>query len=452
MPGLFTTLASSANSLGVYDKVLSAISDNINNSTTPGYAKQRISTLPQPFDPASGLAGGIMAGQLENSRDEYAESAVRRNLFAFGDAEQTASTLTSVEPLFDVSGDSGVPGALNQLFQSFSSWSVSPNDTVARQTVIDNAGLLAQRFNESASGLNDVSASLNESLRTTTGTINTLAGQIAEINGEIQSDYASASNPATDTRIHNALESLAEYGDFTMLKQGDGSYTVLLGGQTPLVVGHQAFGIGADVSSGSAVIVDSTGQDITTQLTGGRLKALVDLKNTVVPDFSDRLNQLAAGMADSINQTLAGGLDANDQFGVGLFAYNTPADAAFSLQVTGITPQELAAAQPGGSLGNANALALTALANSPQINGMTFMQAYANLASGVGTAVGNANANQQTRSDLLVQARSMRSDLQSVSLDEEAARIMQFQRAYEATARLVSTLNDLTEMTMQMLR
>jgi flagellar hook-associated protein 1 len=452
MPGLFTTLASAANSMSVYDKVLSTVSDNIDNATTPGYAKQRISTLPSPFDPASGLAGGITAGPLENSRDEYSEASVRRNLFAYGDSEQMVSTLASVDPLFDVTGDSGVPGALNQLFQSFSSWSVSPNDPVARQTVLENAGLVAQRFNETAAGLNQVSSSLNDQLQTTTGTINTLAGQIASINHEIQTDYASASNPATDTSIHNALENLAEYGDFTMLKQGDGSYTVLLGGQTPIVMGSQAFGINADTSTGTAVIVDSNGQDITTQLTGGKLKALVDLKNTVLPGFSNGLNQLAAGLADSVNQTLAGGLDATDQFGAGLFAYNTNADAAFTMQVTGITPDQLAAALPGGSLGNANALALTALANSPQVNGMTFMQSYSTLASQVGTAVQNANDDKQTRSDLLVQARSMRSDLQSVSLDEEAAQIMQFQRAYEATARLVSTLNDLTETTMQMLR
>jgi flagellar hook-associated protein 1 FlgK len=248
------------------------------------------------------------------------------------------------------------------------------------------------------------------------------------------------------------LESLAEYADYTALMQPDGSVTVLLGGQTPLVIGDKVSAISADTATGSVIVSDASGKDITSQVTGGRLKALIDTKNSVLPGYSADLNKLAAGLADGINGALAAGVDSNGQPGAPLFSYDSSADAAFTIKVAPITEPELAAAHPDAPGGNGNALDLTALASQPQINGMSFVQFYSDLAGRVGQALQGANNDKQTQQDLLVQARSMRSDLSSVSLDEEAALLIEFQRAYEATARVVTTLNDLTQTTIDMFR
>jgi flagellar hook-associated protein 1 len=452
MPGLFTTLVTSANALNVYERVLETISNNVNNANTPGYAKQRMSPNPQAFEPASGLAGGILPGELENMRSEYAERAVWRNQHAFGHSDQLTGELASIEPLFDVSGDYGIPGALNQFFQSVSSWSLSANDVVARRAVIERAGSLAQQFNSMGSGLSNASTALDDRIRSAADTINNLAGQVAAINAEIQSDYRNRGNAAIDTRLHNALERLSEYVDFTALEQPDGSFSILLGGQTPLVIGSNHYTFAAATGSGAAVLTDPDGKDITAQVTGGRLKALIDMKNTVLPECSRDLNQLAAGLADGINSLLASGVDTNGQPGAPLFTYNTAGDAAFTLAVTGIAPAELAAAYATAPGGNGNALDFTALANAQQINGMSFTQFYADLAARAGQLLQGAKGDRQTQQDLVVQARSMRADISSVSLDEEAARLIEYQRAYQATARVVTTLNELTQATIDMFR
>ena len=81
---------------------------------------------------------------------------------------------------------------------------------------------------------------------------------------------------------------------------------------------------------------------------------------------------------------------------------------------------------------------------------MTFTQFYGQLASQVGSDLKTSQTNATTRQDLLTQARSMRSDISSVSLDEEAAELIQYQNAYQATAKLVTTLDSLTQTTIQM--
>ena len=114
-------------------------------------------------------------------------------------------------------------------------------------------------------------------------------------------------------------------------------------------------------------------------------------------------------------------------------------------------PLEVTATLPGAPGGNGNALNLAALDDAPQAGGMTFTQSYASLASQVGQSLNSATEDRQTQQDLLDQARTTRSNAESVSLDEEATQMIEYQRAYQATARVVTILNDLTETVMNML-
>jgi len=452
MPGLFSALTTSANTLDVYEQVFQSISDNIENANTPGYAKQQLSPVPMPFDPAAGLSGGVAPGQLESSRNQYAESMVESDNSAWGYSNELSSQLSSIQPLFDVTGDSGLPNALNQFFQSFSALSVTPNDTVARSTVLNYAEQLAQQFNGMATGLTNASTAVNSALENDTGAINTLTSQLAALNQQIQNNGGQA-NTATDAAMYNDLESLSQYTDFTALHQSDGTVTVLMGNQTPVVMGNQSYAISAQTDdTGTVSIEDSNGNDVTSELTGGSLKALVDMNNTNLPEYLGQLNQLAAGVADSVNGVLAAGVDENGDPGAPLFSYDSSDDAAFSIQFTGMTTDQLAAATADAPGGNGNAIALNQLGTSSEIDGMTFMQFYGQLADQVGTDVQTSQNNATTQQDLLTQARSARSNISSVSLDEEAAELIEYQNAYQATAQLVTTLDSLTQTTTQMLQ
>jgi flagellar hook-associated protein 1 FlgK len=452
MPGLFGTLTAAADAMGVFSKALNTVSNNVANSGTSGYARQDFTVVAQPFDPRKGLTGGIAAGDIQNSRDEYAEQTVRRDQQAFGQADQSVTELSNIEPLFDVTGNSGIPQALNAFFQSFSALSVSPNDSVARSNVISSAVTLAQQLNSAATGLSNESMTLNSEIGGAVATINGLTQQIAQLNTQIQGSAQTASDPAVDASMNNALESLAGYVNFTALKPPDGSVTVLLDGQTPLVMGNQQYVLQGSTGSGTAVIQDASGKDVTAQLAGGRLKALVDMKNTTLAGYSNSLNQLAAGISDQVNNALLSGVDQSGNAGAPLFSYNSASDAASSLQVTGITNEELAAALPGAPGGNGNALNLAAMAGSPQIGGMTFTQFYSSLASQVGRALDSAKQDRATQQDLLDQAQSARSDVEGVSLDAEAMKMIAYERSYQAMAHVVTILNDLTEVVLNMVQ
>ena len=451
MGGLFNTLTTAADAMGVFSNALTTVGNNVENSGTPGFARQDFTVVAQPFDPREGLPGGIAAGEVQNSRDEYAEQAVWTDQQAFGSADQTVTELTGVQPLFDVTGNSGIPSAINALFQSFSALSVSPNDAVARSNVISSATSLTQEFNTAVTGLGNASLNLNQEISSATGTINGLTQQIAHLNTQIDSDTQTASDASVDASLHNAIESLAAYVNVTVLKQPGGSVTLLMDGQTPLVMGDQQYAIQASTGSGSAVISDASGKDVTAQVTGGRLAAMINVRNTTLPGYSNSLNQLAAGISDQVNNTLLNGVDLEGNQGAQLFSYNSPSNAAATFQVTGITADQLAAALPSAPGGNGNALNLVALANSTAVGGMTFTQAYSGLASQVGQSLDIATEDQTTQQDLLDQARTTRSNTEGVSLDTEAIKMLEYQRSYQATAHMVTILNGLTQNLIDML-
>ena len=230
MSNLLASLRASGDALAVFQEALGTIQNNIDNSSTPGYAKQQVNLVAQPFDVAGGLAGGVAARGLDDSRNQFAEEEVRRQVNALGRLDAQSQAVSSIEKLFDVSGTTGLPAALTQLFSSFSAWSVDPNGTSARQTVLDSAGQFADQVRGLAGSLNSVSQNLDQQIASTVQQVNSLAGQVQQYN--VQRRNLAQPDPGLDAQVNSSLEQLAQLADFTAVRQNDGTITVLTGGGT----------------------------------------------------------------------------------------------------------------------------------------------------------------------------------------------------------------------------
>jgi flagellar hook-associated protein 1 FlgK len=429
------------------------IQNNVSNADSPSFARQRLSFFPRPLDIRGGLAGGVDAGPLVSYRDSYSERNVWRQNHAYGRQSQTVADLEQIEPAFSITAGSGVAGALNNFFNSVSSWSVNPNDPVARQVVLDRADYVARQFNQNATELGSASFSADRQIRATADRINSLGSTIRDYVEERQSDVRKRDDPGLDASIHAALEELAELVDFNVVEEPDGGLQVLMGGQHPLVIGDRHFPVSVDFSFAQPQLLNSTGKDITADLSEGSLKGLFDTRNTLIPSYQAGLNELAQAFADRVNNVLAGGLDTGGANPTqDLFTYDITAGAAQTLAVNPLDPSQLAAAEAGAPSGNGNALRLAALADSNEVGGVTFNEFYGELSAQVGRDLSRARDSEQIQGQLLSQARELRADRSGVSLDEEAARLIEAQRAYQANAQLFSVLNSLTDTLINLLQ
>jgi flagellar hook-associated protein 1 FlgK len=443
---LFASLTNSANALKAFEDGLTVVQNNVTNATTPGYVEQTQVLEADPLNLSLGLTGGVSAGPVVSSRDLYAEESVRQQQTALGLYSQKVSDLTPLQSFFDLSSTSGLAPSMDALFSSFSQLSVNPNDTVSRQDVLNKAATVAQQFNSAASGLLGQTSNLDEQTRSIIENVNQLAATIAQVNSSGRVDADGTVNAGVDAQLNSSLEQLSQFVNFTTLQQPDGTVSVLVGGQTPLVVGDQSYAIQGDFSTPQTAILSSTGADITDQITGGQLSGVVDDNNNVIPSYVTDLNTLAQSFADQVNTTLDNGIDQNGAAPTtDLFTYDPVQGAALTLAVNPLTTDQIAAALPGAAGGNGNALAVAQLANATGVNGYTFDEFYGNLGGRVGNDVATATDSQTTKQNLLSQAQTLRQQVSGVSLDTEAEKLLAFQKSYEATSKMFTVLNELTE-------
>lgn len=475
MSNIFATLRTTGDILKVYERCLQVTQNNITNASTPGYARREITTIALPFGTEPGSVGGAKAGPVTSARSAFAERVVRRQTELLGRSKAETELLAGIEAAFPINGDAGVAGALNRLLQSFSSWSLTPNDPNARQAVLDEAQGLAHAFADTAAQLSEAARLAEVQLRDTVREINELAGVLRDANEEIRS--GARTDAGVDARIHATLEALSELVDFTAVQQQDGTYMVLAGGMAPLVIGDRQYEI--TMSFGhpedpaypegplSVRLLDSGGADITARITGGKLAGALDVRNNVlaglIGDGSQPgdLNRLAVAVAERVNGLLLSGWTA-DGFppGEDLFhydAYNHTAAARHFSVNPAFTPDMLAAIDPGPPyVSNGIALKLAGLA-VPQdpadtVDGVGFIAFYAGMAGRVGRQSAEAQQTSMLQAEAVAQARGMRSEASGVSLDQEAVLLMAYQRAYQAAANMIAVLNEMTGIAVNLLR
>ena len=477
MSSLFTSLNASSLSLASYERALQITQNNVDNASTPGYAAQTVDFTALSFDPRSGLSGGVSVSN-SSTRDTNLDSAVRGQLNNLGTAQQQVISLGGIERLFDISGTTGVPAAFTSLFSSFSGLSVDPSSSTSRQAVISAATNIAAAFGQISSGLDQSSADAGRQIRSQVGQINSLAAQIRSLNVEQQ--QSGTSDAGRDAQLETALESLSSVANISTRPSANGGTDVLLDGQIPLVLGVQQFSLSADPAPAPLTpplnpngtppeqILDSNGNDVTSHVSGGTLSGLLQFRNTTLASLrGDRnqngdLNTLAKNFADRVNSLLTSGVVSEGppvQTGTPIFTYNANdlTKTASSLSVvSGFTPDQIATISPGPpSVSNGTALALANVGSgtnsSDQVNGFSFTQFFGEIAGGVGkqlvTQKNAADLSQQAST----QAQSLRSQLSGVSLDAEAVKLTEFQKAYSASAKLITVLDQIAQSTLDIL-
>jgi flagellar hook-associated protein 1 FlgK len=461
---LFSALRSAASALDAFQRAVDVTQNNVTNANSPGYTKQTPSLVSRDFQTTTGITGGVQE-ITRDTRNSFADGAVQQQLSLLGQFQQLQTSLGPLQTVLDVSSNSAIPTALSNLFQSFSQWSVNPSDTTSQALVISAAQQAASAFQQTAAQLTGIRSLTDKDLQSTVDKINQDAQQIVDYNQSVARD--STPDAGRDARLHAVLEDLSSLADIQVIPGIGSTVTVLLGGQTPLVIGSELnalevedAGASNPVGPANKSIVDSSGRDVSSQVTSGSLYALLNVRNNLIPSLAGGgqqagdLNMLAQGLADTVNGLLAQGttsLTPPYAPGAPLFTYNSasPSNVAASLGVNPtLLPGQLAGVDPGPPfVANGIALMLAGLDNDPngQINGLSFTRFFSTLASRVGNESSRADTSVAAQTQLVAQAKSLRQQLSGVSIDEEAVRLIQLQSSYQAASKVVTVIDQLTQ-------
>jgi flagellar hook-associated protein 1 FlgK len=286
--------------------------------------------------------------------------------------------------------------------------------------------------------------------------VNALATEIAAINlriGDAQGDVQ-----AMIDQRNVAIANLAKIVNVSVVEHTNGVADVSIGSGRPLVIGRTAYQMTAtDGPAPLGLAVLSLGDyDLTGEITSGSLGGLLYVRDDALPAHQGRLDQLAYDVATAINGVHSAGYDANGN-PAGLF-FVAPAAVAGAAAAMAVDPaleadSSLLAGSATGAVGdNQTARALAALRDQPIVfgNSATPAQGWGQFVYHVGADVDGALDSAAGRDEIVRQLQRLRDDVSGVSLDEEAANLMKFQRAYEANARFFTTIVDTIDTLMEM--
>ena len=458
MGSLSASLNIAVGSLLAEQGAIETTSNNIANVTTPGYSRQRADlTETSPIEVGNLTLGtGVQLQDVTSLRDSILDLRVNQETQQQGKLNAFIGGGQQIQSLFNETSGTGLQAPLTALFNSFQQLSVNPSDLTTRQSVITSAQNLAQALNQTSNNLTTQQQNTDLAVKQSVEQINSLTTQIAQVNLQVAGAAGTGANagPFIDQR-QQLINQLSSYVDVSTVDAGGGSVTLTTSAGTPLVVGGQSFALSTQPNATTGFQdIYSGSTNITSQITEGQLAGQLQLRDQEIPSIRNSLDTVAYNLSNAVNTQQQAGYDLSGTAGGPLFTPLTQqAGAAAASKVAITDPNKIAASggpAPGNSGDNTNANALLALQNQQIVSGQTPIGYYGGLVFQVGNDVSSAQTQQQSGSLVLQQIQNLQGEVSGVDINEEAANLVRYQNAYQASAQVTSIINTLMLATINM--
>jgi flagellar hook-associated protein 1 FlgK len=447
MPGLTTSLSIATQALLVQQSALQVATNNIANANTPGYSREVLDLAENPPLPQGSLwfGTGVSAEKVESIRDRLLELRIYDETQRQGNAQAQSTALQQLEALFS-DPTKGIGADLTAFFNSINQLSTDPTSIPLRQSVLTAANNLANDFHNTVSQVTTIRHNLDLTVKQSVDQINQLTTQIAALNRQLAPlEQLGQDAGALEDQRNELIRQLSQVTGLLVVQTEHGE-TLATSNGVPLVVGTQSFALTVAPDVSGAQHIFAQGTDITSTFTGGQLGGLLAVRDQSVPNVLSDLDELAGGLASNFNAAHHLGFDLAGNQGQDFFAPAAPgAGAADAFQVLITDPSAIAASSDGSPGSNGNLANLLAVRDQKLPSGATPIDDYSTLIFNLGNWSLQAQAQAAASQTSLQQLASQRDAVSGVSIDEEATNLIRFQQAYQAAARVISTVNDLTQ-------
>jgi len=454
MGGLNTSLLIGLQALEANQGALDATSNNIANVNTSGYTRE-VAEFSENRQNASAneiTGGGVSLDGVQSIRDELLNLQIQQQTSLQKSADTQSSSLQQIQTSFSTTGGD-IASALTSFSSSLTQLSANPTSSAVQQGVIGSGQGVANAFNSAATALTGAQTQSDDQVTQTVAQINTLTAQIAQLNGQLAQVPAIENGGTVEDQRDQLVQQLSGLTGISITQSSDGE-TITTANGSPLVMGSQSFSLQTTTGSdGFQQVIDSNGNNITTSIQGGTLGGAIQVRDQTVPGLLSQLNTLASQFAASFNAAQEEGYDSNGNKGTAFFSVpSNPGDAGAAAGITvSITdPSKIAVSSDGSAGSNGNVANLSAALTQKLPSGQTAAQAYASLVFQVGNDASDASTQSTAIGDNLTQLTSQQGSVSAVNIDEETTNLERYQTAYEAAARIVSTIQVLNNAILNM--
>lgn len=438
----FSGLHIGKSGMGAAQRAMETAAHNLANVNTDGFTRQRVELRTAYPRQALGRAGaiqvgtGVVAAAVARLRQELTDGVYREGRGQAASTQAQAELLARAEAALGTVDD-GLPETVDAMWNAWEQLSRDPRDGTLRAQVLDAARDVARFFRRAAATLAATRSQAVAGMAATVDAVNEAAAKVAALNGRIRDVVGAggAPNDLLDER-DRLLDELGELAGATALLDADGGVRVLIGGM-PVVDEIRTHALEVD-ATGTARWVDD-GRSVAAT---GRLGAEATMAGGILPGYLDELDAAALALRDLVNAAHAAGFDLAGASGGAVFAGTAAADLDLDPALSTAT---LAASAGGAPADGNHALVMGALRDSAGPSGHPVAADLRALAGRIGAAAVRSDLQAQVDAATLADIEEQRLADHGVSIDEEMTDMLRFQRAYEASARVITVMDEMLD-------
>lgn len=455
MSSLFGVLGVGANGLAASAFGTNVASQNASNVGTDGYSR-RLAIL-EPLGPPPAGGAGAQAVGARRVLDALLDRRILGARAAAGAAGAGARTLEVLDAVL-AEGIGSIGDAMDAIDTAIADLAAHPADRAARSVVLARADALAQAFSSAAESIDQARSDANQHVAHDVRTLNGKLHEIASLGVQIsRAEIGGAEASDLRDRRDELVRQVSDLAPVTRIEDASGRITLLLGGSIPLVSPDGQVGeleAATDPATGDMrvfAVAAGARVDVTDRIDSGAIGGTIAARDGALASAVADLDQIAFDFATAWNAAHATGFGLDGGTGRNLFeppaaVSGAAAAMALSADVRG-QPDFVAAAAEGTTLpgDNRGALALQALADARFALGGagTAADALSALIGSAGAALQSARADEEHATIAAAQLADLRESVSGVSLDEEMIALTRYQRAYQASLRVVQVADEM---------
>ena len=453
---------------------LQTTAHNIANKSTEGYSRQRVDLVTNlPIGEGKLRIGmGARATMVNRTNNEYLEKQLEREGTSMGFLNARADMLGRVEQVYNEQVNKGLNHSMGLFFNTFRELSNNPESLATRTQVKESADNMTKDFHRMNNQLKEIQRDADFRIVIKVEEINQLTKEIATLNEKVQSVEVSGA-PANDERDRRdaLVKQLSEKVNIRYAEGKDGGIVITAGNTAVLVSGYSNM----ELKTGSTPAHDgkaegnidifyhntenSTPVNVTRQLHGGEIGGLLQVRDEVCNGLLNDMDTLAYSLASEVNRTHSQGYDRLGRTGTQLFDLKGEVQGTSeSFKVNQAVLEDVgliaAAGQPNAPGDNRVANILSGLQYRQVMDdeSATYDDFYNSVVGRIGIEAQRSNSAQQSQTDILTQLKNVRESISGVSLDEEATKMIEFQKAFDASARLIRTADEMMDTVLNLKR
>lgn len=427
---LFGMMNSSTTGLMTSQAAINITGNNISNANTAGYTRQRVTVgnaRPIYMNGMGYLGTGVQVKDIQRIRDQHLDVQLRKETSTLKEFEAKEEIMNELEIIFNEPSETGLNKMMTEMWNSWEELSKNADNSTMQTLVKENSKGVADQLNHFTTLLNKTVEGIESRQESQTTIAANIITQINEVNHLLENAYKTDPTKSPNELLDQRdllTQQLSEYMpiEVTIKDNHTIEVTTLVKGQTTDVLALDQQGI----------------KDIIPDLQTGSLKGFEDSKS-YVKDYQKQLNDYTVALTGAINKIHV------DNGGDEIFTLdpNNPAGTVTLNPNLG----DIVAGTTGPGDGSIALEILKLRDETVTIGGVTtkFDQYYKDLIGDVGVKSQHAQSMVTGQKTLIGYLEERQESISGVSIDEEVVNLVQFQKAYDANAKVIATITDMLD-------